>query len=70
MKTDIGVLGELELAVMRVCLDKGICTERMIFKELQIIRGSEYQTIMATLDRLVMKEFLTLEKIGSMSLYT
>jgi BlaI family penicillinase repressor len=70
MRTSIGVLGELEWAVMKVCWVKGKSTARMIFEELQITRGSKYQTIKTTLDRLVMKEFLTLEKIGPICLYT
>jgi BlaI family transcriptional regulator, penicillinase repressor len=70
MRTSIGILGELEWAVMKVCWVKGKSTARMIFEELHKTRGSKYQTIKTTLDRLVMKELLTLEKIGPICLYT
>lgn len=70
MRTGIGVLGELEWAVMKACWLKGRSTARMIFEDLQKSRGAKYQTIKTTLDRLVQKEFLAGEKIGPICLYT
>ena len=70
MKTGVGVLGELEWAVMRTCWEKGRSTARMIFEELVKTRNVKYQTIKTTLDRLVIKEFLAGEKLGPICLYT
>ena len=70
MRSSIGVLGELEWTVMRVCWEKGKSTARVIFEEMLKARNTKYQTIKTTLDRLVMKEFLTREKFGPIWLYS
>lgn len=70
MRTGIGVLGQLEWAVMKVCWEKGKSTARIIFEELLITRNIKYQTVKTTLDRLVQKEFLSGEKFGPLCLFT
>lgn len=70
MRTSIGVLGELEWAIMRICWDRGRSTARMIFEDMVKIRRIKYQTVKTTLDRLVLKEYLAGEKIGPICLYT
>ena len=68
MRTAIGILGELEWTVMKTCWDMGRSTARMIFEDILKTRKTKYQTIKTTLDRLVLKELLTLEKIGPICL--
>lgn len=70
MRTGIGVLGQLEWAVMKVCWEKGKSTARIIFEELLKTRNIKYQTVKTTLDRLVQKEFLSGEKFGPLCLFT
>lgn len=70
MKTGVGVLGELEWAVMRICWGKGKSTARVIYDEILKTKNVKYQTIKTTLDRLVQKEFLDVEKFGPLCLFT
>ncbi len=70
MKTQIGVLGELEWVVMKTCWKKGQSTARVIFDEISKIRKTKYQTIKTTLDRLAKKGYLSREKFGPLSLFS
>jgi BlaI family transcriptional regulator, penicillinase repressor len=71
MRKSIGVLGELEWTVMRICWKKGKSTARVVFDELLKTKPDvKYQTVKTTLDRLVHKEFLEGEKFGPLCLFT
>ncbi|MCE5250499.1 BlaI/MecI/CopY family transcriptional regulator [bacterium] len=70
MKVGVGLLGELEWAVMKTCWDKGKTTARIIFEEIKKTRNIQYQTIKTTLDRLVQKGYLVREKFGPIWLYS
>lgn len=71
MRKSIGILGELEWTVMRLCWKKGKTTARVVFDELLKTKPDvKYQTVKTTLDRLVKKGFLTGEKFGPLCLFT
>ena len=69
MKSRIGILGELEWAVMKNCWKKGQTTAKVIHEELVKEENVKYQTVKTTLDRLVTKGFLEREKFGPIWLY-
>ena len=70
MKTMMGVLGELEWTLMRICWEKGKSSAKVIHEELIIKRKAKYQTVKTTMDRLVTKGYLEREKFGPIWLYT
>jgi BlaI family penicillinase repressor len=62
-------LAKAEWSVMKCCWNKGQCTARDVYEELQGEKGWRYQTVKTMLDRLVQKGYLKMSKIGPICLF-
>ena len=66
---DVPELSKAEWVIIKLCWDHKNATARQIFEKATAKRDWDYQTVKTMLDRLVVKGYLSCEKLGPICLY-
>ena len=69
MPKELDDLTKAEWIIMKSCWHKGKTTARDVFDEIGAENHWQYQTVKTMLDRLVLKGYLKLDKIGPICLF-
>jgi len=70
MADSLPELSKAEWLIMKACWEKKNSTARDVYEAIGDQREWEYQTVKTMLDRLVDKGYLTLGKVGPISIFT
>lgn len=69
MAKELAELTKAEWLIMKRCWRAARCTAREVYEQTLNERNWQYQTVKTMLDRLALKGYLTVDKIGPICLY-